>query len=296
MAYPALKLENEAISPSKEMGAFEALWANGTVASFKQLYEIIQSNNPDNLSELVTDKEAASYYHQAIALLKKANISSFGIRFKSTVDYPKSLLDVEYPLPLLYYQGDWDLVYTPSVAVVGTRNPSDDGIKRTRLLIKHLVKQEFTIFSGLAAGIDTAAHKAAIEYGGKTVAVIGVPLWMTYPKENAALQAEIAEKHLLISQVPMVVYQPNNIAFTRQFFPERNKIMSALSQATIIVEAGETSGTLIQARAAIKQGRKVFILNNNFENPALSWPAKLEKAGALRVREVEEIIQGLKSV
>lgn len=105
---------------------------------------------------------------------------------------------------------------------------------------------------------------------------------------------KIAKDYLLISQVPIVSYiERKNINFTRMFFPERNKTMAALSEATIIVEAGEKSGTLIQAKAALKQKRKVFILNNNFENPKLTWPEKLQKVGAIRVHNINDILQGL---
>jgi DNA processing protein len=127
------------------------------------------------------------------------------------------------------------------------------------------------------------------------VAVIGTPLWLRYPKENADLYDKIAKDHLLISQVPVVSYEQKDIKFNRFFFPERNKTMSALSAATIIVEAGETSGTLIQAKAALKQGRKVFILNSNFENSQLTWPHRLLNAGAKRAYDIEDILQELLS-
>jgi len=93
--------------------------------------------------------------------------------------------------------------------------------------------------------------------------------------------------------VPIVSYADKGINFNRVFFPERNKTMSALSEATIIVEAGETSGTLIQAKAALKQGRKVFILNNNFENSQLKWPLRLLNQGAIRVNNIADILEGL---
>jgi DNA processing protein len=227
--------------------------------------------------------------------LHAAGIDHFGVRIDGTIDYPKQLYDADYPLVLLYYQGLWDLIYTSGVSVVGTRKPSDEGIKRTKRLVKALVDAKYTIYSGLAAGIDTTAHQTAIECGGFTIAVAGTPLWHSYPKENAELQNEIVKNHLLISQVPVISYEEKEFNFTRIFFPERNITMAALSAATIIVEAGETSGTLKQAKAALKQGRKVFILNNNFENPNLTWPRKLEAKGAIRVHEIDDILKGLMS-
>jgi DNA processing protein len=180
-------------------------------------------------------------------------------------------------------------VHTPSVAVVGTRKPTEVGLTRTRQIVRDLVKDGYTIVSGLAEGIDTAAHRAAIEFNGQTIAVIGTPLGQVYPKANAELQKQIAENYLLISQVPVERYDQQNFRGNRFFFPERNKTMAALTEATIIVEAGETSGTLIQARAAIQQGRKLFILNSCFESADLTWPAKFEADGAVRVRDYGDI-------
>jgi DNA processing protein len=189
----------------------------------------------------------------------------------------------------LYYQGWWDLVDTPSVAVVGTRTPSPEGIARTKRLVKKLVEDKWTIVSGLARGVDTVAHKTAIECEGWTIAVIGTPLNVRYPSENAELQDLIAQKYLLVSQVPVCRYKETIPTANRFFFPERNITMSALTEATIIVEAGDTSGTLVQARHALKQGKKLFILDSNFQNSSLTWPRRLEEQGAIRVREYEDI-------
>jgi DNA processing protein len=294
VAESLLSIESDVIKPSIEIGAFEALWANG-VSSFKQLREKLASSNTPLPSYLVKKSTAMQYYDRTIARLHTAGIEHFGVRIDGTIDYPKQLHDADYPLVLFYYQGLWDLVFTRGISVVGTRNPSAEGIRRTKRLVKALVEAKYTIYSGLAAGIDAAAHQTAIECGGFTVAVMGTPLWLTYPKENLELQKEIVKNHLLISQVPVVSYEEKGINFTRLFFPERNITMAALSAATVIVEAGETSGTLKQAKAALKQHRKVFILNNNFENEHLTWPRKLEESGAIRIHEVDDILQGLAS-
>jgi DNA processing protein len=131
--------------------------------------------------------------------------------------------------------------------------------------------------------------------GGSTIAVIGTPLNACYPAENQKLQEQIAAEHLVISQVPVHRYHHRDWREHRMWFPARNKTMSALTQATIIIEAGETSGTLIQARAALEQGRQLFILNSCFENPSLSWPHRLVNAGAVRARTVADIIAMLKA-
>ena len=173
---------------------------------------------------------------------------------------------------------------------MGTRHPSPEGIQRTRQLVRELVRDGFTIVSGLAAGIDTAAHEAAMrEENGRTIAVLGTPISRTYPAQNKELQQRIAKKFLLISQVPVRRYQRQTPKGNRFFFPERNITMSALTEATIIVEAGETSGTLIQARAALEQGRKLFILENCFQNKSLTWPEKFAAKGAIRVTKYNDI-------
>ena len=223
---------------------------------------------------------------------REAEVTRYGVRVHGAGEYPQKLRDAAHPIELLYYQGWWDLAESRSVAVVGTRKPSPDGIARTRKLVKALVKDNFTIVSGLAAGVDTVAHETAIAEGGRTIAVIGTPLSHTYPRENAELQRKIASEFLLISQVPVKRYERQDYRRNRLFFPERNITMSALTEATIIVEAGETSGTLIQARAALHQGRKLFILDNCFQK-GLSWPQKFADKGAVRVVDYDDIRQHL---
>jgi len=205
-------------------------------------------------------------------------------------DYPDRLRDAAHPVELLYYRGWWDLIDSPKrIAIVGSRSVSDDGLRRTRKLVKLLVQDGYTIVSGLAKGVDTAAHTTAIDNGGSTIAVIGTPITEYYPPENRALQDLIAEKFLLVSQVPIWRYSTQDYRSNRLFFPERNATMSALAQATVIVEASDTSGTLAQARAALQQGRKLFILDNCFRNPKLTWPAKFQSQGAIRVTGIDDI-------
>ena len=201
--------------------------------------------------------------------------------------------DAKYPVAFFYYQGWWDLAATRSVAVIGTRDPSQHGLKRTRSLVKQLVKNQFTVVSGLATGIDTMAHTTALEENGNTIAVIGTPLSYVYPKENRELQSYMAKNLLVISQVPVMRYEAQDYRYNRNFFPERNVTMSALTEATIIVEAKETSGTLVQARAAVNQKRKLFILDNCFRNNHITWPEKFENKGAIRVKDFDDIAKHL---
>ena len=190
---------------------------------------------------------------------------------------------------MFYFQGWADLMASRSIAVVSTRKPTETAISLTHRLVEHLVQEDYTVVSGLAKGIDTAAHAAAIAAGGKTIGVIGTPISDAYPRENRALQARIAREYLLISQVPVLRYHNRDWRSNRTFFPERNKTMSALSLATVIVEAGESSGTLIQARAALRQRRPLFILDHCFRHRSLDWPGTFLRKGAIRIADFTEI-------
>ena len=279
--------KSRAISPLMEMGAYEALWDKpGT--TFKTLSEKFAARPDAVPSDFVTHTKAHEYADFVQMRFREADVTRFGARVHGAGEYPQKLRDAAHPIELLYYQGWWDLVESRSVAVVGTREPTKEGIARATRLVKELVKDNFTIVSGLASGIDTIAHETAIEEGGRTIAVIGTPLSQVYPKDNAELQREIAREFLLISQVPVKRYERQDYRRNRLFFPERNITMSALTEATIIVEAGETSGTLIQARAALNQGRKLYILDNCFRK-GLSWPQKFADKGAIRVVDYDDI-------
>jgi len=271
------------------MGAYEALWVE-MGAWFKNIAAKFRSHPGALPSDILANPELAiEYSHRARELFSKGGVDRFGVRLNGAGEYPLKLRDAEYPVELLYYRGLWDLVETRCVAVVGSRKPSPEGIEHAQLIVRNLARDKFTIVSGLATGIDTVAHISAIENNASTVAVIGTPLSKCYPRENRALQEYIAKKHLLISQVPVCRYADQDFRSNRLFFPERNITMSALTEATIIVEASDTSGTLIQARGAIKQRRKLFILDSCFQRSGLKWPAQYEAQGAIRVKEYEDI-------
>lgn len=281
------------MSPFREMAAYEALWTEQG-ATFKTIADKFRNAQGCVLpSELVSDSTIETFKSKMKNILAKYNVEDFGVRVHGAGEYPEKLRDARHPIEVLYYQGWWDLVNTPSVAVVGSRKVSEEGARRTRKLVKCLVSDGLTIVSGLAEGVDTCAHQTALEMGGKTIAVIGTPLSHNYPKQNVDLQKTIRENYLLISQVPFQRYLDQDYRSNRIFFPERNVTMSALTKATIIVEASDTSGTLTQARAALAQGRKLFILESCFQNPSISWPAKYEAQGAIRVRDYDDIRNNL---
>lgn len=280
------------ISPGRELGAYEALFLEEG-ATFKRLAERFASDPEALPSDFVDPSHAKRAEKRVFEKLHKAGVQKFGVRLNKAGDYPERLRDAKYPVEMLYYQGTWELSEMRSVAVVGSRKPSEDGIRRAQRLARELVQRGFAVVSGLATGIDKAAHQAAIQADGKTIAVIGTPLGEYYPKENRDLQDYIARQHLLISQIPVLRYEVQPFQKKRHYFPERNATMSALTEGTIIVEAGETSGTLTQARAALFQGRKLFILESCFQNPAITWPARFERQGAIRVRNSADIWKAL---
>lgn len=194
--------------------------------------------------------------------------------------------------PTLYSRGDSGLLrLSPRISVVGSRAASADGLKRARKLVRTLVSNGAVIVSGLAEGIDTAAHEATLAAGGRTIAVLGSPLDAPYPRSNRPLFERIAADHLAVSQFsPGTATQPKN-------FPIRNRTMALLSHATIIVEAAEKSGTLHQAWEALRLGRPLFILESVAKNRALSWPEEVRRYGAQVLSEatVEDLIEQLPS-
>jgi DNA processing protein len=276
------------ISPQRELGAYEALWMEQG-ATFKTLAEKFAADPTALPSDFVSRSAADAASTETLALMKARGVNLFGIRIHRAGDYPPRLRDARYPVEMLYYQGAWELTETRSVAVVGSRKASEDGIKRARRLARELVERDFTVVSGLAEGIDIAAHTGALEAGGRTVGVIGTPLGLFYPKPHQAMQERIAAEQLLISQVPVLRYEHQKVPQNKLFFPERNVTMSALTEGTVIVEAGETSGTLTQARAALHQGRKLFILDSCFQRSDITWPTRFEVLGAVRVKSTEDI-------
>ena len=168
---------------------------------------------------------------------------------------------------------------------------SPNGAARARRLARELTDEGLVIFSGLAKGVDTEALQSAINSGGRVVAVIGTPLDKAYPAENKRLQEEIYREHLLISQ-----FRSGERVFPSHF-PERNKLMAALSDGTVIIEAGETSGTLHQAAECVRLGRWLFIAQAVMEDTTLTWPRRFEAYERCRVlRDVTDILSALDSL
>lgn len=188
----------------------------------------------------------------------------------------------------LYACGDVSLLESAArVAVVGSRNASLPGRKRVARLVAALVERDVVIVSGLAAGIDTAAHEETLKHHGRTIAVLGTPLDEAHPAANAPLQRLLMERHLVVSQFP--AGHPT----LRSNFPRRNRTMALLCHASVIVEAGESSGTLSQGWEALRLNRPLFILKSVFENATLTWPEEMRQYGAHVLEDVEQVLQAL---
>jgi DNA processing protein len=206
-----------------------------------------------------------------------------GMRLVTVLDagYPENLRAVHDRPPLVFVAGRLRPADARSVAIVGARSSSPRGNDAAVAIAEHLVQNDYTVVSGLAAGIDTAAHTAALARGGRTIAVIGTGLGRTYPPQNAPLQRRIASECAVISQ-----FWPDAPP-TRRSFPMRNAVMSGVALATVVVEASLTSGARIQARLALAHGRPVFLLHGLLEH---EWARELAaRRGAYVVRVPDDV-------
>ncbi len=198
--------------------------------------------------------------------------------------YPDILKEIYDPPLCLYARGDITcLAKTQNIAVVGSRRNSNYGISTTEKLVHSLVSSGWCIISGLARGIDTAAHTAVLKSNGHTVAVLGGGLGSIYPPENVSLAGKICENGLLLSEQPLM-FRPD-----RRSFPMRNRIISGLSQGTLVVEAGAKSGALITAQVALDQGRQVFAVPGRIDTPLSKGCHDLIKQGAKLVDSITDI-------
>lgn len=207
---------------------------------------------------------------------------------RGSEDYPPLLAETEQAPRFLYIRGKKSLLFEKrTVSLVGSRQASENAKENTRMLTRILGKNGITVVSGLAKGIDVSGHMEALRCGFNTIAVIGTNINQYYPKENESVQREIEKRGLVVSQ-----FSPANKT-ERWFFPLRNGVMSGLSLATIIMEAGETSGALKQADFALKQGRQIMIPRNALNLPNVTWPAKYVEKGAEVVDSPMDVLRKL---
>ena len=203
-------------------------------------------------------------------------------------NYPTNLRLVPNLPPFLFVRGEIRNEDALSVAVVGTRKASELGIRSAERISRLLVKRGVTVISGLARGIDTAAHRSALDSGGRTIAVLGTGITKCYPEENRYLAEDIVHHGALVSQ-----FWPTRSP-GRDTFPRRNVVTSGLSQGTVVIEASYTSGAKMQARLALEHGKKVFLVQSLVTDQ--EWAQTyVEKRGAIEVSNVEEVIRYLAS-
>lgn len=205
-------------------------------------------------------------------------------------DYPTRLMEIFDPPPVLWVRGDPSLLNRPGIAVVGTRQPTPYGAGMAEMLSRDLAKRGLVIQSGMARGVDTCAHRGAVETGGKTLAVWGTGIDVIYPKENKKLAEQIvASGGAIVSEFPLGTFPaPQN-------FPIRNRTLSGMSVAVLVVEAAEHSGTRITARCALEQGRDVYAVPGNATNKNAWGPNTLIKQGAKLTATWEDVWEDLPS-
>ena len=198
--------------------------------------------------------------------------------------YPRSLLQISDPPPLLYAHGVLDLLGKPALAVVGSRNGTTQGLRNAEAFARTFSTHGLTIVSGLALGIDAAAHRGGLDGPGSTIAVLGTGIDVVYPAGNAALFAEIAQHGLLLTEYP--VGTPS----IGSNFPRRNRLISGLARGCLVVEAALGSGSLITARLAAEQGREVFAIPGSIHSPLSKGCHALIKQGAKLVEAAEDVL------
>lgn len=201
--------------------------------------------------------------------------------------YPNRLLEIPDPPPLLYVRGDIAYLNQPSLAIVGSRNATAQGTRNAERFARAFSDAGLTIISGLALGIDAAAHRGALEGRGSTAAVLGTGVDVVYPARHAELAEAIASHGALVSEFPLAA-QP-----AAGHFPRRNRLISGLSLGCLVVEAALESGSLITARAALEQGREVFAIPGSIHSPLSKGCHALIKAGAKLVESADDVLSEL---
>lgn len=201
--------------------------------------------------------------------------------------YPRLLLEISDPPPLLYCRGRVELLNHPCLAVVGSRNATAQGATNAEVLSRDFSASGLTIVSGLAQGIDTAAHRGGLAGPGSTIAVLGTGVDLVYPRSNEALAGEIVARGLLLSEFAL------GTKALAHNFPRRNRLISGLAQGCLVVEAALASGSLITARSAAEQGREVFALPGSIHSPLAKGCHALIKSGAKLVESAEDVLSEL---
>jgi len=201
--------------------------------------------------------------------------------------YPPLLKEIHDPPGVLFTRGDFQPIDRLAVAIVGTRHASRYGLKQAAQLATSLARAGITVVSGMARGIDTAAHRAALDAGGRTIAVLASGVLKPYPPENVRLAEEIAQQGCVVSEAAPTMPPISGM------FPQRNRIISGLTLGTIVVEAPDRSGALITARHAWEQNREVFAVPGQIDSRLSSGPHRLIRDGAKLVSSIEDVLEEL---
>jgi DNA processing protein len=202
-------------------------------------------------------------------------------------EYPRQLLEISDPPALLYVAGNVKLLSSSALAVVGSRNATPQGMKNAQSFARAFSEAGLTIVSGLALGVDSAAHRGGLEGRGSTIAVLGTGIDIVYPKRNEPLAEEIASRGALVSEFPLGA--PPNAAN----FPRRNRLISGLARGCLVVEAALDSGSLITARLAAEQGREVLAIPGSIHSPLSKGCHALIKQGAKLVESAQDVLEEL---
>ncbi len=234
-------------------------------------------------------QDLSSMVEHAAEEIRRAH-EQVGARLVTVLDdeYPANLRVIYNLPPFLFYRGRLEREDARSVAVVGTRSASEEGIASAQRMACLLARAKVTVLSGLARGIDTAAHEEALARGGRTIAVLGTGILRCYPKENADLAERITASGALVSQFwPTQPPTPYN-------FPRRNVVTSGMSQGTVVIEASKTSGAKMQARLALEHGKRVFLVSRLVTSQ--SWAQEyVAERGAVEIRTVDDVLERLRS-
>lgn len=219
--------------------------------------------------------------------LKWAGESGHHLIDKDSADFPELLKQIPGPPARLYVKGNVDALHLPAISIVGSRNPTRGGAQTAYEFAKFLGRSGFCIVSGLAQGIDAAAHNGALDAGAFTVGVLGHGIDLVYPAANRQLAERIAQSGALVSEYPL------GSPPRREHFPQRNRLISGLGLGTLVVEAARRSGSLISARHAAEQGREVFAIPGSIHNPLARGCHQLIRQGAKLVECAQDIVTEL---
>ncbi len=252
-------------------------------AGFPVLHKVVSERVARALTAPIDDKTQTLIDHT----LSWAEQPGNHVLTLADAEYPKALLDIADPPIMLYVKGRLDLLSCPSIAVVGSRNATVQGISNAEKFSEVLSQAGLTISSGMALGIDTAAHQGSLRGVGSTVAVIGTGIDIVYPARNRSLAHQIAENGCIVSEYPL------GMPAIAANFPRRNRIISGLARGVLVIEAAAQSGSLITARMAAEQGRDVFAIPGSIHSPLSKGCHLLIKQGAKLVESAHDILEEL---